>query len=53
MNGGDIEMKRRTRRGLQYLPAQGVEPHYRPVVRAERADRVGQDLLEGQQDLVV
>lgn len=36
-----------------YLPAQGVKSNYRSVVRAQRSDWIRQDLLEGQQDLMV
>lgn len=36
-----------------HLPPQGVQPHHRPIVGAEGADGVGQDLLQGQQDLVI
>lgn len=39
--------------GSAYLPAQGVQPHHCPVVGTKGADRVGQYLLQGQQDLVV
>lgn len=35
------------------LPAKGMQPHYSPVVRAERPHRVCQDLLQGEQDLLI
>lgn len=36
-----------------YLPAKGMQPHHSPIVRAEGPHRVCQDLLQGQQDLLI
>lgn len=36
-----------------HLPAKGMQPHHSPVVRAERPHRVCQDLLQGEQDLLI
>lgn len=38
---------------MRYLPSQSVQTHHGPVVGAQRPNRVGQDVLQGQQDLVV
>lgn len=36
-----------------HLPAKGMQPHHSPVMRAERPHRVCQDLLQGEQDLLI
>ena len=36
-----------------HLPAKGVQPHHGPIVRAERPHRICQDLLQGEQDLLI
>lgn len=36
-----------------HLPAQCVQPYHCPIVRTERPNRVCQDLLQGEQNLLI